>query len=253
MRTILIIAKNTFKQAIRDKILYSIAIFALLFIGSTVVLGSLSLSEEVFIIRNFGLAGIYLFGLVVTIFLGASIFYREVEEKITYLLLAKPVTRANMIVGKFLGLLAGIGATILLMVAAYLVIILLNGGGFDHQAILAVCLQLVEMALLISLLMLFSIFTTPLAATVYTILILYIGHLLTIIHELAIKSGILTKTLLLAVYYIFPNLEKFNIRNPVVHQITISPQEILLTLGYALAYILLAIYLAQILLNRKEL
>src|SRR3989344_6469135 len=126
MRTIQIIAKNTFRHAIRYKILYGIIIFALLFIGSTVVLSSLSLSEEVFVIRNFGLAGIYLFSLIITIFLGALILHKEVEEKVTYLLLAKPVTRTDMVIGKFLGLLAGIGATVVLMTTAYLIIVALN-------------------------------------------------------------------------------------------------------------------------------
>ena len=253
MRTILIIAKNTFRQAIRDKILYGIIIFALLFIGSTVVLSSLSLSEEVFVIRNFGLAGIYLFSLIITIFLGALILHKEVEEKVTYLLLAKPVTRTDMVIGKFLGLLAGIGATVVLMTTAYLIIVALNGGGIDYPAILAIVFQLMELALLLSMLILFSIFTTPFAATIYIIFILYIGHLLTLIQELAVKSGGVTKVLFVIAYYIFPNLEKFNIRNLVGHQITVTPNEILLTLGYAVTYTLLAIYLAKTLLNHKEL
>ncbi len=251
--TTLTIAKNTFKQVIRDKILYGIIIFALLFIGSTVVLSSLSLSEEVFVIRNFGMAGIYLFGLVITVFLGASIVYKEVEEKITYLILAKPVTRADLVWGKFLGLLGAIGTTVALMTVAYLIIVMLNGGGFDSQAILVALLQFMEMAILISLLILFSVFTTPLAATIYTILIVYIGHFLTAIYSFALKAGGFTKGILMTAYYLFPNLEKFNIRNLAVHQIEISPQEILLSLVYAVVYILLALYLAQVLLNRKEL
>jgi len=252
MRTALTIAKNTFRQAIRDKILYGIIIFALLFIGSSVVLSSLSLGEDVFIIRNFGLAGIYLFGIVITIFLGASIVYKEVEEKITYLLLAKPVTRADIIWGKFLGLLMAIGTTVLLMVVAYLLIVLISGGIIDYAAITAVILQLAEVALLISVLIMFSIFTTPLAATIYTILILYIGHLLPLVQEFALKSGKVSKFILLAVYYIFPNLEKFNVRNLVVHNLPISFNEVVIPIIYSAAYVTLALLLAQKLLNRRD-
>src|SRR3989344_2376510 len=125
MRNVLVIAKNTFKQAIRDKILYGIIIFALLFLGSTVVLSSLSLGEDIFVIRSFGLAGIYLFGLVITLFLGASIVYDEVERKTSYFLLAKPLTRGDIINGKFLGLLGAVGTTTLLMTVAYIIIVLL--------------------------------------------------------------------------------------------------------------------------------
>src|SRR3989338_10917471 len=101
MRNILIIAGNTFHQAIRDKILYGIIIFALIFIGSSVVISSLSLEEDIFVIRNFGLAGIYVFGLIITIFLGASAIYEEVERRTTYIMLAKPVTRTSLLIGKF--------------------------------------------------------------------------------------------------------------------------------------------------------
>ncbi len=246
------IAKNTFKQAIRDKILYGILIFALLFIGSVVVLSSLSLGEDIFVIRSFGLAGIYLFGLIITLFLGASIVYDEVERKTSYFLLAKPVTRADIVNGKFLGLLGAVGVTTLLMTVAYIIIVLLNGGAFDYMAFLAVGLQLLEMAVLTGVIILFSVFTTPLAAIIYTILVIYIGHLLSLIREFALKSGGVGKYILLAVYYIFPNLEKFNIRNLAVHQLQISSTEILLTTSYAFLYIVLLLYFAKMLLNRKE-
>jgi Cu-processing system permease protein len=253
MQVIITIAKNTFRQMIRDKILYGIVIFALIFLGSTVVLSSLSLGEDIFIIRNLGLAGIYLFGLIITIFLGASIVYDEIEKKTTYFLIAKPVTRSDVIIGKFLGLLSAIGTTTLLMLGVYLLIVISNGGSFDYMAIGAVLLQLLEMGILISFLILFSVFTTPLAATIYTILILYIGHLLTLFLTYAQKSGGIIKYMMIAVYYLFPNLEKFNIRNLIVHQIPISPSEIMLSTGYAVVYITLILFFAKSLLNRKEL
>lgn len=253
MRNILIIAENTFKQVIRDRILYGILVFSFLFLGSIVVLSSLSLGEDVFVMRNFGLAGIYLFGLVITIFLGASIVYEEVERKTTYFILAKPVARVDMLWGKFFGLLAGISLTIILMTGVYLWIVYSNGGGFDKMAIWAATLQIIEMGVLVSLLILFSMFSNPLAATIYTILILYIGHLLSLIQVFALKSGFLTKSILLTVYYLAPNLEKFDIRNLVVHNLPVSGREILLSLGYAVIYIILTIYLAQKIFDRKDL
>ncbi|MDP3792123.1 MAG: ABC transporter permease subunit [bacterium] len=253
MSNLAAIAKNTFKQAVRDKILYGILVFALLFLGSIVVLGSLSLGENGFVVRSFGLAGIYIFGLIITIFLGASTIYEEIEKKTTYFLLSKPVTRGDIIVGKFLGLLAAISVTTLLMLVAYLLIIKFNVGLLDYLALEAVLLQLLEMGILIAVIILFSIFTTPLAAIIYTILVLYIGHLLSLIREFASKSAGISEYILMLVYYLFPNLEKFNIRNLVVHQVSISPKEFLASTGYALIYITLTLYVAKLLFNRKEL
>ncbi len=158
-----------------------------------------------------------------------------------------------MIWGRFFGLLTGIGITTLLMAGVYLLIVFLNGGGFDHLAIWAIGLQLFEMAVLISILILLSMFTSPLSATIYTILILYIGHLLSLIQALALKSGEVTKVILLAVYYLAPNLEKFDIRNLVVHNLPVSFEEILVSLAYAVLYVVLTIWVAQKLLERKDL
>lgn len=252
MKNILVIAKNTFKQAIRDKILYGILVFGLLFIGSTVVLSSLSLGENIFIIKSFGLAGIYIFSLIITFFLGASIVYDEVERKTSYFLLSKPVTRTDIIWGKFMGLLASISITTILMTFAYALIVILNGGTFDTATFAVIFLQIFELAIIIAALILFSIFTTPLASVIYTILILYIGHLLSLIKEYAAKSDEISKFILLAVYYLFPNLEKFNIRDLAIHQLQISPTELIFSVSYALAYIVLLLYLATKLLNRKE-
>lgn len=253
MKIILAIAKNTFRQAVRDKILYGIVIFALLFIGSVAIISSLALEENVFIMRNLGLAGIYFFGLIVTIFLGASLIYDEVDQRTTYMLLAKPVTRGNIVIGKFLGLLASIGLTTILMTVAYMAIIFFNGGGIDFQALAVIGLQLIEMALLITILILFSTITTPLASTIYTILIVYIGHSLGLIYSYAMKANYFTKITLLAVYYVAPNLEKFNNRNLITHNLPISIRELALSSIYALGYIILIIYITKIAFNRRDL
>ncbi len=253
MNNIILIAKNTFRQTIRDKVLYGIVVFCFLFLGSTVVLNSLSLGEGIFVIRNFGIAGIYVFGLVITIFLGASAIYEDVERKVTYLILAKPATKADMIIGKFIGLLSGIGLTILLMTLAYLAVVFYSGGGMDYRIFAVIGLQVMEMGILTALLILFSIFTTPLAATIYTILILYIGHLLSLIKAYAIDSGLITKAVLTSVYYLMPNLEKFNIRNLAVHDISVSAGEISASAIYALMYVSVVLYAAKIIFNKKDL
>lgn len=253
MRNVFIIAASTYKQTIRDRILYGIVFFALLFLGSAVVIGSLSLGEDTFVIKSFGLAGIYMFGLVITIFLGSSIVYDEVEKKTTYMLLTKPVKRADIIIGKFLGLLTSIGLITLFMTLVYGIVVWYGGGGFNYAVLWSVLLQFLEVGVLISLLILFSIITTPLAATIYTIVLVYIGHSTGLLLGFALKSSGFTKYALTGTYYLLPNLEKFNVRNIVVHNITISPYEIGLALGYAVIYGTLALCMAITLFNRKDL
>src|SRR3989338_2306987 len=253
MKNVFIIAASTYRETIRDKILYGILIFALIFLASAIVIGSLSLGEDIFVIRTFGLAGIYLFGLIITIFLGSSVVYAEVEKKTTYFLLAKPVRRSDVILGKFLGLLTSIGATTLLMAFAYMLIVRYAGGNFDYASLVAIFLQFLEVGILLSILILFSMITTPLATTIYTIVLVYIGHLLNLFLAFAVKSGLFAKIILTGLYYVLPNLEKFNIRNIIVHNGSIGLTELVLSTGYAIIYASLALYAAVLIFNRKEL
>ncbi len=253
MKNIITIAKNTFKEAIRDRILYAILAFAILFIASTIVFGSLSLGEDIKVIKDFGLAGIYIFSIIITIFLGASLIYKEIEKNTLLLILSKPVSKMQLIAGKYFGLLLSIILTTLLMTAVYLIVVASKGGGFESTSLLAILLNLFEISIFVSVSILFSTLFTPLSSTIFSIIILYIGHSLDMLMKFSLKSEGLVKYLAYPIYYLLPNLEKFNIRNLVVHGEMISTSEFLLAILYALIYSAILLYLAKISLEKKEL
>ena len=252
MKNVVTIAKNTFRESIRQKILLAILAFALLFIASTIMLGSLSLGEDIKVIKDFGLAGIYLFSLIISIFLGTSLISTEIDRHTIYIILSRPVSSIQIIIGKFIGLLASVLLSILIMTAVYLAIVVLKGGGFDAKSLIAILLQLFEISLFIALSILFSTFATPLASALYAVLILFIGHSLTLILQGAQKSTALFKYLAFGLYYVLPNLEKFNIRNIVVHSSAINSKEIIFSILYGIAYTAIVLYLANLSLKKQE-
>lgn len=250
---ILVIARNTFRETIRDRILYGILAFALLFLISTIFFGSISLGEDIRVIKDFGLAGIYIFSIIITIFLGSSLIYKELEKRTIYIILSKSISHSEFIVGKFLGLLASIKVNVLLMTAVYLIIVAAKGGGFDYLSLLSILLLIFELAIFIALTILFSSFTTPLASTLYSIIILYIGHSLSILKNAAAHSAPIVQYLTATVYYIFPNLEKFNIRNSVVYGAIPNAGQIVFPIVYAIFYTAILLWLATLALKRQEL
>lgn len=252
MNNIITIAKNTFRETIRDRILYAILAFAFLFIAGTIFLGSISLGEDLKIIRDLGLAGIYIFSLIIAIFLGTSLIYKEIEKRTLYIVLSKPVSTAEFIVGKFLGLLSSIIITMIPMTALYLIIVAAKGGGFDYFALAAIGMQVFEIMLFVALTILFSTFSTPLASTLYSILILFIGHSLPMILKYGLKSGILFKYFSYVIYYLLPNLEKFNLRNIAVHGILPGGLEAFSAVAYGLIYTIILLGLANYSLSKQE-
>lgn len=253
MSKILVISKNTFRETIRDRILYAILGFAILFILSTILFGSISLGEDLKIIRDFGLAGIYIFGLIITIFLGTTLIYKEIEKRTIYTVLSKPISTLDFILGKFLGLFLSVTLTIIFMTAVYLIVVAAKGGGFDWRGVLAILFQLFEMMVFIALTILFSSFARPFAAIIYSVLILYIGHSFSLMVKYGLKSGGIFKYISVTLYYLLPNLEKFNIRNLVVHNQSVSPAQVFLAFGYALLYTIILLILANEALKRQDL
>jgi len=249
---IVVIAKNTFKETIRDRILYAILGFAVLFILLDLFMAKLSLGDPV-MIKSFGLAGIYVFGLIITVFLGSSIIYKEIERRTLYFILSKPVSRFEVVFGKFLGLFMAVALTTLLMAVVYLGIIGYETRQFDYLGLEAIFFQALEMALLVALLIFFSAMMAPMTATLSAVMLIFIGHLLDSVMQNARLIGGVVYKIALPLYYLLPNLEKFNLRNLAVHGLGISGGAALWTVGYAVLYSAVLIYCATLLLNRREL
>ncbi len=252
MSPILVIAKNTFRETIRDRILYGILGFSLIYVAITILLAKVSLGDIV-ILKSFGLAGIYLFEVIITIFLGASIIYKEIERRTLYFVFSKPVSRLHLILGKFAGLFAAIVLTTAVMTVVYLGVIFYNGGGFDTLGLLAVFYQVLEMGVFVALLIFFSTVSTPLTATIAAVMIIFGGHSFSSVLHTAEQVGGFFYRFIQAVYYIFPNLEKFDVRNSVVHNIAPSGASVFFTIAYAILYSAILLYLANWFLKKKEL
>ncbi len=249
---ILVIAKNTFRETIRDRVLYGILGFALFYILFTIFLGKLSLGDMV-MIRSFGLAGVYLFSLIATIFLGSSILYKEIERRTLYFVLSKPVSRFEVVIGKFFGLAGAVSLTMILMAIVYLVVVGFQGGGFDGSGLLAIALQIVEMSLFVALLICLSSVAAPLTSTLCALMLLATGHLLEVMLRNAEQIGGFVEVVARCAYYLLPNLEKFNIRNTVVHDIALTPEIGVITIAYGLLYIIFLLTIAATLFEKREL
>jgi len=252
MKNIIVIAKNTFRETIRDRILYGIIGFSFIYVAITILLAKISLGDLV-ILKSFGLAGIYLFGSIITIFLGASIIYKEIERRTLYFVLSKPVSRLHIVLGKFLGLFTAIVLTTLVMTIVYLGVIAYNGGGFDSLGLIAIFYQLLEMGVFVALLIFFSTISTPLTATIAAVMIIFGGHSMGAVLHTAQQVGGFLYRFIEVVYYVFPNLDKFDVRSAAVHGIVPTGTSTLLTIAYAILYASILLSLANVFLKRKEL
>jgi ABC-type transport system involved in multi-copper enzyme maturation permease subunit len=215
MQRILAIARNTFRETVRDKILYNLILFALIMILSSLALGQLTLGNETKVILDLGLASISIFGTLIAIFIGIGLVYKELEKRTVYTLLAKPVHRHELILGKYLGLLFTLFANLAIMTVGLDLALLYTGGsGWDSflRVFPAVFLIFLSLALVTALAILFSTFSTPALSALFTLFLWIIGHFgnaLLGFGEL-VKSAFV-KWLCRTLYYAIPNFSNFKI------------------------------------------
>jgi ABC-type transport system involved in multi-copper enzyme maturation permease subunit len=234
---ILTIAEMAFTEAVRDKILYSILAFALAMIGSSAVLVTLSIGGEGRIAKDLGLACITVFGLFIAVFIGTHLVSREIERRTIFSLLSKPVRRAEFLAGKFLGLGLTLAVNIGVMAIGLIVLAWALEDYWTPRILLAVGFTFVELLILTATAILFSTFSTPTLSAIYTLLIFVIGRLSADLMKFASQfGGPSLKVTVSVLYYLLPNLARFNLSSAVVNDLPLAPGTLALTAVYGLLY-----------------
>lgn len=243
---------NTFRETIRNRVLYNIFIFIFALLVLSLLIGTWSLGERIKIIKDFGLTAISLFGLLIAVFVGIRLMHQEIERKTIYILLAKPLQRWKIIVGKFFGLAITITINILLMTLAF-VLVLLISGGFDSYLFLGILMTTFEILIIVALSILFSTFFSPLLSALFTIAFYFAGQVSTVLRSyFETDNASFTGWFFQVVYYIAPNLERFAFAGRLVRNQAIGFAEITAITAYSFFYIGAVLALAVIIFNRAQ-
>lgn len=229
------IALNTFREAIRNRILYLLLVFAVGMISFAQILSLLTVGSEDKIIKDFGLASIDVFGVLTSVFIGIGLVSREIEKRTVCTLLAKPIHRFEFILGKYAGLVLTLLVNTAVMTLWFLLILALKGM-FDPRLLVAVLLLFFQFLLITALAVLFSCLSSPILASVFTLALYVVGHLLWSLDLLEAKIKTAAgRWVCEALYYLLPNLANFDIKGQVVHGLPVGAG----TVGLAAAYLVL--------------
>jgi len=209
-----VVAVNTFREAVRDRVLYNLIFFALLMIAAAVLVGQISIGIEHLVITNLGLTSISVFGLVMAIFIGVGLVYKEMDKRTLYALLSRPIRRWEFLVGKYAGLLLTLLVNTALMtlgLAAALYYVSRTFLHTDVYILVAVYFILLKLALVTALALLFSCFSTPLLSTIFTLGLSITGIFSQDIRGLGLMAESRALEMVTAfLYYVLPNFGNFN-------------------------------------------
>lgn len=260
------VAVSVFRESVRDKVFYNLVLFAVVLVAASLLLGQLTAGQEVKIIKDLGLAATAIFGLFIAVFVGIGLVSKEVERRSIYGLLSKPITRTQLLLGKYAGLVLTLAINVVVMtVALYVVLAVMNAlappearaaweaPALDPALLKAVGLIFVELSLVTAIALFFSTFSSPMLAAGLTFALYLVGHFNADLRnfEQVIESPVMS-AVARAIYFLLPNLSPFDVKAQVVHAQPVHWGYIGLAVAYAVTYVGATLTAASWIFGRRD-
>jgi ABC-type transport system involved in multi-copper enzyme maturation permease subunit len=251
------VALNTFREAVRDRVLYNLVFFALLMIVSAIFVGEISIGVEEMVIKSLGLSAISVIGLLIAVFIGVGLVSKEMDKRTLYALLAKPVRRWEFLLGKFGGLVLTLAVNTLAMAVglfAALFYVKPHMESFDAVLLVAIYFILLKLTLVVALALLFSCYSTPLLAILYTTAFYIAGLFVEDMRTFhSATTGAEASALMRILSYLLPNFENFDVMGAAAHGRAIPGALILQNTAYAAVYCAIVLLIAVAVFSKRNL
>lgn len=266
MRATAAIAINVFRESVRDKVLYNLVFFAILLIGASYLLGQLTAGQDVKIIKDLGLSATLLFGVFIAVFIGIGLVSKEVERRSIYSLIAKPIHRHQVVLGKYMGLTLTLAVNVAIMAAAlYAVLAYMSWGigadvqraweapALDPALLKAIALIFVELMLITAIALFFSTFSSPMLSAAFAFGFFVVGHFSTDLRNFdQVVDSPAAVRVARGLYWVLPNLSGFDVKAQVVHAQPVPLGYMALTISYAALYIGMMLIIAMLVFSRRD-
>ena len=218
------------------------------------IFGFLSVGQEIKIVKDLGLGSISVFSLLVAIFVGTTLVHKEIDKRTVYTIISKPIHRYQFIIGKYAGLNLTILVNMVVMSVFFYLSVRLMRGTWSLDLGLAILLIYVEVMMVTGLALLFSTFASPTLSAVFTFISYVAGHLSNDLKFFGEQSeNIFVNITTVGLYYVLPNLSKFNVKNEAVHGFAIPAGFYICSIVYGLLYCAMLVIVSSFIFERKNL
>jgi ABC-type transport system involved in multi-copper enzyme maturation permease subunit len=256
MNRITAIAYNTFREAVRDRVLYNLVFFVLLLVAMAPLFGQISVGVQRVLLVNLSLSAISIFGTVISIFVGISLVSKEIEKRTLYPVLSRPVGRGEFIVGKYFGLAGTLFVNTAAMTTGFYFALFLMMRQFtraDANILIAIYFILLQFFVVIGLALLFSSFSTPLLSSLFALSMFVAGTFAGDLRAFADLTHGPQKWLAIMTSYLIPNLASLNVITQVSHDQFIPARLVAYNTTYSLFYAAATVSGALLIFSRRDL
>lgn len=251
------IALNTFKEAVRNRILYSILFFGVILVVVSSLFGSVSIGQQEKVIKDFGLFSLSFLGAIISILSGVNLLNKELKQKTIYNILSKPVSRFQFVIGKYIGLTLTISLLTFLMGLALFVFVWQIEGNPDFLLFQGVFLIILELSMVSAITIFFSSLVVTLTLSgIFTLAFYLAGRSISYL-KYFLNQDSATPPILLSLISVFdwivPDLSLFNVSDAIVYGQAVSVEYLINACCYAFSYNLICLILAGVIFSKREL
>ena len=247
------IAVNTVREAVRNKLLYALLLFAVLLILSGIFLSSLSYVESERILQDIGMAAIRLLGVAIAIFVGVGLIHKEVDRRTVFTILSKPLSRSEFLLGKFAGLVLTVWMQMVIMVGVFAVVSFGTGVSLTPTHAAAFLLLAMELVVMVAIATFFSAFTTPMLASFFSGGLWVVGNLTRHLRDVGAQSQVESvQTLTRWLHRVLPDLDAFNLTVQATHGLPVAASDVWLALAYGGGYSAVVLVAAVAVFERRD-
>ncbi|MEM7757912.1 MAG: ABC transporter permease [Cyanobacteria bacterium P01_G01_bin.67] len=248
------IANNGFQEVIRERILYFIGFFSLLLILAQRIVPEIAAGTHEKILLDIGIGAIAILSVIVAIFIGTALINKEIEKRTLLMLIPKPISRAELILGKHLGLTAVLGVMVTIMMTIYLATLSISQIEYPVVALITAGVYLLlELALIAAVAILFGVFTSSILATLLSFGVYLMGHFSEDLVELGkLSKNASIESLTTSLYLVLPNLSRLDLKNEAVYGLLPNSTELLSHAVYGLLYTALLLIVSMMIFAQKE-
>jgi ABC-type transport system involved in multi-copper enzyme maturation permease subunit len=255
MTRTLAIATTTLREALRERLFHNLLVFAVLLVAGSLTISQLTLGEQFRIIADIGTSATQIFGTLIAVFLGVGLVSKEIDRRTCYAALARPVSRASFVAGKYLGLVATLSINVALMaLATAAVLVTYRGAGALSWAYLATfALIAVQLALCGAFAVLFSTFTTATLSSILTLALVAAGWLFGEVRAFWLQAPqVELKSLVRVLDVVLPNMTLLDLKETVTYGDAVSLGSVLARGAYGVAYSATLLLLAAVVFTRRD-
>lgn len=248
------IAKNTFKESARNRISFVILLIAIACILLTRAVAYVSPETEDKMVVDFGIFAITFFGMIMAIFNGSNLIYKELEKRTIYTVMSKPIHRYEFVLGKFIGLLFAISTNLLLVSCIFVIYCMVIKISLSAAFFVAVFCIFLQISMVIGISIVFSLISSPLLSASFSMMFYIFGYWLEGLRDLIpLVENHAGQFVIEWVYKVLPKLFYLDFKYQASHGLSITPMEAIMAILYGVNYVALFLVIATLLLNKKEL